>query len=45
VLVVGDRDLVGGTVGLRRRGDEHERRGLPLEEAVTELVAEAVPPA
>jgi threonyl-tRNA synthetase len=44
VLVVGDRDLEAGTVGLRRRGDEHERRGLPLEEAVAELVAEAVPP-
>ena len=45
VLVVGDRDVEAGTVGLRRRGDDHERRGLSLDEAVTELVAEAVPPA
>ena len=45
VLVVGDRDVEAGTVGLRRRGDDHERRGLSLDEAVIELVAEAVPPA
>ncbi len=45
VLVVGDRDVEAGTVGLRRRGDDHERRGLALDEAVSELVAEAAPPA
>ena len=28
VLVVGDRDVEAGTVGLRRRGEDHERRGL-----------------
>jgi threonyl-tRNA synthetase len=36
VLVVGDRDLEAGTVGLRLRGAEEER-GVPLEEACRRL--------
>jgi threonyl-tRNA synthetase len=38
VLVVGDRDLAGRTVGLRLRGAEEER-GVPLDEAAGRLVA------
>ena len=44
VLVVGDQDLENGTVGLRLRGDEHERRGVPASEAVAELATAAAPP-
>jgi threonyl-tRNA synthetase len=39
VLVVGDRDVEAGSVGLRLRGEDHERRGVPLEEARAELAA------
>ena len=38
VIVVGDRDIEAGTVGLRFRGDESERRGIPLDAAVAEVV-------
>ena len=31
VLVVGDKDVDAGTVGLRFRGDDYERRDVPLE--------------
>jgi len=41
VLVVGDRDVQGRTVGLRRYGDESERRGVPLGDACTMLAAAA----
>jgi threonyl-tRNA synthetase len=44
VLVVGDKDQEDGTVGLRLMGDEHERRGIDLRDAVEELVALAAPP-
>lgn len=44
VLVVGDRDAEGRTVGLRRYGDELERRGVPLEEACRELGTAAASP-
>ncbi|MEN8233905.1 MAG: threonine--tRNA ligase [Actinomycetota bacterium] len=44
VLVVGDRDVEGRTVGLRLREDEGERRGVPLDEAVSELVERCAPP-
>jgi threonyl-tRNA synthetase len=44
VLVVGDRDVEAGTVGLRLRGDEHERRGVALADAVDELAELAAPP-
>jgi len=39
VMVVGDQDVEASTVGLRLRGEEHERRGLPLADAIDELVA------
>ena len=44
VLVVGDRDVENGTVGLRHSGDETEQRGLPVAEAVVDLVEMARPP-
>ncbi|MCP3975634.1 MAG: threonine--tRNA ligase [bacterium] len=37
VLVVGDNDVERHSVGLRLRGDDTERRGVPLEAAVEEL--------
>jgi threonyl-tRNA synthetase len=37
VLVVGDRDVEAGTAGLRRYGDEHERRGVPVADIIAEL--------
>ncbi len=44
VLVVGDQDIENNTVGLRLRGDEHERRGIEVDAAVQELVALGAPP-
>ncbi len=44
VVVVGDQDVAAGTVGLRLRGDDGERRGVPLEEASAELVTAFAPP-
>ena len=44
VVVVGDDDAAGGTVGLRLRGENRDRRGVPLDEAVEELAASARPP-
>ena len=44
VLVVGDRDVEAQTVGLRRYGEEREQRGVPLEQAVAAVAAEARPP-
>ena len=38
VLVVGDKDVEGDSVGLRLRGEDHERRGVPLGDAVDVLV-------
>lgn len=37
VLVVGDRDVEAGSVGLRMYGEDSERRGVPLDEVVDEL--------
>lgn len=37
ILVVGDDDMAAKTVGLRLRGDDRERRGVPLEELLREL--------
>jgi threonyl-tRNA synthetase len=37
VLVVGDNDVERRSVGLRLRGDDTERRGVPLDAAVEEL--------
>jgi threonyl-tRNA synthetase len=44
VLVVGDKDVEAGSVGLRLRGDEHERRGVAVADAVAELVGLCAPP-
>jgi threonyl-tRNA synthetase len=44
ILVVGDQDVENGTVGLRLRGEEHERRGIEAEEATAELVDLIAPP-
>ncbi len=38
VMVVGDNDVAAGTVGLRLRGEEHERRGVDRDEVLAELV-------
>ena len=34
VLVVGDDDVAGATVGVNRRGDDRPRRGVPVDELV-----------
>lgn len=44
VIVVGDRDTEAGTVGLRFRGEERERRGIPLDAAVAEVVESCAAP-
>ncbi|MEA2003031.1 MAG: threonine--tRNA ligase [Actinomycetota bacterium] len=44
VLVVGDQDVEHRTVGLRLRGEDNERRGFGLDEAIKELVEMARPP-
>ncbi len=43
VLVVGDRDVEDGTVGIRVRGEE-ERRGVPLGAAADEIAELIRPP-
>jgi threonyl-tRNA synthetase len=44
VLVVGDADVADRTAGYRRYGKEEDRRGVPVDEIVAELVSEARPP-
>jgi len=44
VLVVGDKDVEAGTIGLRLRGEEHERRGVGRDEVITELLDLCAPP-
>lgn len=44
VLVVGDQDVADGTVGVRLRGADHERRGVPRGEVLTELASLCAPP-
>jgi threonyl-tRNA synthetase len=44
ILVVGDKDADAGTVGLRLRGEEHERRAVPRDDAVVELQELCRPP-
>ena len=44
VVVVGDKDVENGSVGLRLRGDDHERRGIALDDAVGELATAFAPP-
>ena len=39
ILVVGDSDIEGGTVGMRLRGEETDRRGIALSEATEQIVA------
>jgi threonyl-tRNA synthetase len=44
LLVVGKREAEEGTVALRRLGSEDHQKMMGLEEAVTKIGAEAVPP-
>ena len=44
VVVVGDRDVEDGTVGLRLYGEDRDTRGVPLAEAVSRLVEIAEEP-
>ena len=44
VVVVGDDDIAHGTVGVRLRGANRDRRGIPLDEALEELATAARPP-
>ena len=44
VLVVGDDDVENDTVGLRLRGEESERRGVPVSDVADELAELARPP-
>jgi threonyl-tRNA synthetase len=44
LCVVGDKDVEAGTVGLRRYGQDREKRGVALSEVAAELVVEARPP-
>jgi len=44
VLVVGDDDVRDGTLGVNERGSERPTRGVPVEEFVARLKAEARPP-
>jgi threonyl-tRNA synthetase len=44
VLVVGDDDVAGGTVGLRFYGEDRDTRGVPLIEATNRLAEMARPP-
>jgi threonyl-tRNA synthetase len=40
ILVVGDDDVAGGTVGVNVRGEDRPRRGVPLAEFCDKVVAE-----
>jgi len=44
VIVVGDDDVSGSTVGLRLYGEERDTRGVPLIEATNRLVTMAMKP-
>ena len=44
VIVVGDDDVSGSTVGLRLYGEERDTRGIPLIEATNRLVQMAAKP-
>jgi len=44
ILVVGDRDVENRTVGLRLREDDAEQRGIPLDDAVSDLAERSAPP-
>jgi threonyl-tRNA synthetase len=44
VIVVGDKDIEGSTVGLRLYGEDKDTRGVPLDEASNQLVEMAKVP-
>ncbi len=44
VIVVGDKDIEGSTVGLRLYGEDKDTRGVPLDEASDQLVEMAKVP-
>ena len=44
VLVVGDKDVDAGTVGLRLREEDKEERGVSLEDAIARLIEVTAPP-
>lgn len=44
VLVVGDRDVEGGTVGVRWYGEEKEHRGITIEQILSEIGSKSQPP-
>jgi hypothetical protein len=44
VMVVGDRDMGAGTVGVRFRGEDEDRRGVPIADAVADMVELCRPP-
>ena len=44
VLVVGDKDVDDGTVGVRRYGEDSERRGVPVDTFIAEMADEILPP-
>ncbi len=44
VVVVGDTDVERNTVGLRYLGEDADRRGVPLDDAVAELTERAAAP-
>jgi len=44
VIVVGDDDVIGSTVGLRLYGEERDTRGVPLIEATNRLATMAAKP-
>ena len=45
LLVVGDKDVEANTVGLRRYGEDRDRRGVPLSEALVIMAEASAPPA
>lgn len=45
LLVVGDKDIEAGTVGLRRYGEERDQRGVALVDALATMSEACAPPA
>lgn len=44
LLVVGDKDVEANSVGFRRYGEDRDRRGVPLSEALTIMSEASTPP-
>ena len=44
LLVVGDEDVEANSVGFRRYGEDRDRRGVPLSEALTIMSEASTPP-